>query len=113
VTTEQDFRDRYRSLALDWAAAHDDPKKANRIFKTHHAFYKEIRNQEIGRLAIESLLDDPEPAVRVLAATHALPFSPAHGEHVLEELQRGSGVFAIDAKYTLISFRTGTLDLDW
>jgi hypothetical protein len=110
---EQGIRDRYRAIAIEWVEAQGDPKKANRIFAKHHAFYKEIRDDATGRQAIESLLDDPAPGVRVLAATHSLLFSPARGQQVLEDLERAGGAFAVDAKYTLITFRSGRLNLDW
>lgn len=96
-----------------WDAAKSDPKKANRILKLHHAFYKQVRDLEAGRLAIESLRDDPAPAVRLLAATHCLPFDPGPSERVLTGLEDGTGTDAMDAKYTLINFRSGKLGLDW
>ena len=111
--SEAEILERYRILALDWAAAKREPKKANRNFKKHHDFYTEIRDLEVGRRVIESLLDDPEPPVRLLAATHALPFASARAEAVLGDLERGSGVYAMDAKYTLMNFRTGKINLDW
>jgi hypothetical protein len=100
-------------MALEWAAARDDPKRANRIFKKHQAFYKEIRDLEDGKRALESLLGDPEPPVRLLAATHSLRLVPDLAQAVLAELERGAGVYAMDAKYTLINYRAGRLDLDW
>ncbi|MER7243309.1 hypothetical protein [Kribbella sp. NPDC000426] len=111
--SEDEIRERYRALALDWAAAKGEPKKANRIFKEHHGLYREIRDLELGCRVIESLLDDPEPSVRLLAATHALPFASARAEAVLRDLERGNGLYAMDAKYTLINFRTGRLNLEW
>ncbi|MDQ4504629.1 DUF2019 domain-containing protein [Sinomonas sp. ASV322] len=109
----EEIRERYRKLALEWDASKDDPKKANRAFKKHHSFYKEIRNLESGRIAIELLREDPAPVVRLLAATHCLPFDPGPSEKVLTELEGGVGTYAVDAKYTLINFRSGTLNLDW
>jgi len=112
LSTEE-IRERYRLLALRWDAAASDPRKANRIFKSHHAFYKQVRDLEAGRLAIESLRNDPAPAVRLLAATHSLPFDPEPSEKVLDELAQGTFPYAMDAKYTLINFRSGKLELDW
>ncbi|NIK62302.1 hypothetical protein BJY22_008019 [Kribbella shirazensis] len=40
---EAEILDRYRILALEWAGAKHDPRKANRLFRIHHRFYKEIR----------------------------------------------------------------------
>lgn len=110
---EAEIRDRYRTLALEWAAAKHDPRKANRLFRNHHDFYKEMRDLEVGHRVIESLLDDPEPPVRLLAATHALPFASTRAERVLNDLEHASGDYAVDAKYTLINYRSGRLNLDW
>jgi hypothetical protein len=110
---EDEIRDRYRELALEWASLRDDPKKANRVFKRHHAYYKEIRGLAEGQRALRALLSDPEVPVRLLAATHSLLFAAKDAEAVLTKLQDGGGIYAMDAKYTLIGFRTGKLNLDW
>jgi hypothetical protein len=110
---EAEVRDRYRILVLEWAGARHEPKKANRLFRNHHQLYKEIRDLEIGHRVIESLLDDPEPPVRLLAATHALAFAPTRAEEVLRDLEHASEDYAMDAKYTLINYRNGRLNLDW
>jgi len=111
--TQQEIRDRYRTEALAWAAAKDDPKKANRLFKRHHAFYKQIRELPEGRAALGSLLDDEDPSVRLLAATHLLPLQSDQAQRVLAELETGNGLYALDAKYTLSTFKAGKLNLDW
>lgn len=113
MSNVEGIREHYRNLALDWADAHGDAREANRIFKAHHALFRQIRNDGGGREVISSLLQDENEAVRVLAATHALTFDPGAGEAALEELSHAGGRFALDAKYTLRSFRNGTLDLDW
>lgn len=107
------IRDRYRKLALDWHASKDVPRVANVIFKKHHALYKEIRESEEGAQVIVGLLDDPEPAVRLLAGTHALSINQAKAEKVLEDLEDEGTILATSAKYTLREFREGTLDLNW
>jgi len=111
--SEQQILDRYRELAVQWAGLRDDPKKANRVFKLHHAYYQEIRGTPEGQRALRALLKDPEAAVRLLAATHLLPFAANEAEPVLMELERGGDVYAMDAKYTLMNHRAGRLDLDW
>lgn len=108
-----EIREQYRSLALAWAAAHANPSEANRLFKQHHAYYKMIRDTPEGRAAILSLLDDPDASVRSLAGTHALRIDPVRAEPVLEQLASGGGYTGVDAKYTLIKFRAGRLNLDW
>ena len=62
------LRQRYRDLVIDRAQSHD-PTTANRIFRQHHKFYKEIRTTAAGRQAITDLLYDVLDPVRLLAAT--------------------------------------------
>lgn len=108
-----DLATRYRQLALDWESARDNPDEANRIFREHHALYKQMRETEPGRSAISRLLADDSAAVRLLAATHSLTWDQQHAEEVLEQLEEGNGPLSIDAKWTLRSFRNGKLDLNW
>lgn len=113
-STFDEIRTKYRDLVLEWAAAEfDSPTKANQIFRKQHAFYKAIRDSEEGRQALTSLMGDPEPAVRCVAATHSLRFAPDTAQRVLEDLQQRNGPYAMDAKYTLISYHEGRLNLDW
>jgi hypothetical protein len=106
-------REQYRALALSWAAASDDPDMANSLFREHHALYRSMRDSEAGRAAISGFLDDPVPAVRLLAATHSLTWDPERAEDVLERIENEGGVMAMDAKWTLRSHRNANLDLDW
>jgi hypothetical protein len=76
-------------------------------------YYKSIRDHAEGQKAMISLLDDAEIAVRAMAATHLLPFVPDLAVPVLVHAEREGGIMSIDAKYTLISFHSGTLDLNW
>ena len=107
------IRTEYRALAVEWAEARDSPDQANRIFKAHHARYKRIRDSAAGREAIIGLLDDPVTAVRVLAATHSLAWEPDQATQALQEIEQESGPYAVDAKWTLRSYRIGKLDLNW
>lgn len=63
-----EIRDRYRCLAVDWSEARDDPQTANKLFRSHHAYYKEVRHLPAGRSAISGLMQDVDAAVRLLAA---------------------------------------------
>ena len=111
--TEAQIADRYRDLTMEWAALRDHPKKANRVFRRHHAYYKEIRDLPEGRRALRDLMTDPEAPVRLLAATHSLRFAPAEAQAALMELENSEGICAVDAKFALMNFRAGRLDLDW
>jgi Domain of unknown function (DUF2019) len=107
------MRTQYRTMAVDWDAAGDDATEANRLFKAHHALYKTIRGSPDGRQAISGLLDDPVTAVRLLAATHSLQWEPQRAQVVLEEIEHENNLYAVDAKWTLRSYRSGKLNLDW
>ncbi len=103
----------YRRMVVAWAEARDNPPLANKLFKLHHVFYKRIRDLKAGRKAVVHLLGDPEDAVRLLAATHSLGWAREEAVETLEELEKLSNLYAVDAKYTLKAFRDGTLNLDW
>src|SRR4051794_11539181 len=107
------LRTEYRALAKVWDAARSDPKKANTIFKKHHALYKLLRETGDGRAAIAGLLDDPVTPVRSLAATHSLAWEPDRAQRVLEQIAQEMSTYGTTAKYTLMEYREGTLDLDW
>ena len=107
------LRAKYRAVAVEWGEARDSPDQANRIFNAHHALYRRIRDSGAGREAITGLLDDPVTAVRVLAATHSLAWEPERAAQVLQGIEKESSVHAVDAKWTLRSYRNGKLNLDW
>ncbi|MET3961096.1 hypothetical protein ABIE44_001030 [Marmoricola sp. OAE513] len=105
---------RYR----DKAEAHaplttDHVRKANRLFKAMHQLAKELRSTEEGRAALLTMLDHPLPGVRMNAAAECLPFAPDAAVPVIEAIEQ-LGVFeSLSAKYTLIGYRNGTLNMDW
>jgi hypothetical protein len=107
------MRSSYREMVVAWDQASDNPEEANRIFVELHALYKTLRGTAEGRAAITSLLDDPDTAVRLAAATHSLSWEPAPAERVLEEIEQEPGIHAVNAKWTLRSYRSGKLNLDW
>ena len=107
------IRERYRSLAVEWAEARDEPKVANKLFRQHHNFYKEVRTTPAGQQAIVGLLGDVLDPVRLLAATHSLTWQPEAACEVLADLEAAGNLYSIDAEFTLKAFRGGRLDLDW
>jgi hypothetical protein len=107
------WRDRYRVLVVEWDEARDDARRANRLFDALQELYKEMRGDTAAREAIASLLNDPIIAVRLAAATHSLAWEPDRAIRILEELEHESDLHAVSAKWTLRSYRSGTLDLDW
>jgi hypothetical protein len=113
TSTAEELRAQYRDLVLAWAAAGADPKKANKVFTKHHAFYKKVRETAEGREAILGLLDDPQTAVRLMAAAHSLRWEPERAEAALEAIEREMSLHGVTAKYTLQEHRRGRLNLDW
>lgn len=103
----------YRSLLVEWSLSRNSPKRANLLFRKNHELYKKLRVTEEGRNAIIRLLDDEELAVRLSAAIDSLEWVPERAVPILEEIEQLPNLYAIDAKYSLIAFRNGTLNLDW
>ncbi|MBO0813480.1 MAG: DUF2019 domain-containing protein [Microlunatus sp.] len=90
-----------------------DSKKANRIFDQVHALAKKLRQTPAGRTGLLGLTAHEISGVRLLAATECLAWSPEVAVPVLEAIEGSGGLHAVSAKYTLMSYRAGTLDLDW
>lgn len=103
----------YRDTVVQWHSAFSDPPVANKLFRRAHALAKAIRQSPEGRAAIETLLDDPVTAVRLSAAADSLAWQSPRGEAALEAIERADGEYAFDAKWTLRSYRSGNLNLDW
>ena len=109
----EDLRAEYRERVVAWDEAKAEPSRANRLFDDLHEFRKQVRQSEDGRTAIIGLLKDPVAAVRLTAAVDTLTWSPDLGEAVLEALEDDPSLHAVTAKWTLRSYRAGTLNLDW
>ena len=107
--------DEYRRLLVVWSESASNPAAANRLFEANHGVYKQLRVSESGRASISSLMSDPMMAVRLVAATDSLAWNCEEAQRTLEAIQfaSDSGLLAVDAEYTLLSWRNGTLDLDW
>jgi hypothetical protein len=112
----QDLIAAYRSTAIAWDGVQGDAKRANPLFKRLHAIYKQLRDQPLGRQAISELMDDDSVStgVRLTAASHSLGWEPERAVRVLEAIEsEGPGLYRVTAKYTLKSFREGSLNMDW
>jgi hypothetical protein len=107
------LRSQYRELAVEWGGAQDDPPVANQILRRHHDLAKRMRETPEGRQAIEELLDDAVTVVRLAAATDSLAWQSSRGVAALEEIEQEGSLYAVDAKWTLRSYRSGKLNLDW
>jgi hypothetical protein len=105
-----------RSTAIAWDVMQSDAKRANPLFKQLHAIFKQLRVEQAGREGITAVMDDASVGVgvRLVAASHSLGWVPERAIAVLEQIKRdGPGLYRTTAKYTLKSFREGTLKEDW
>lgn len=104
----------YERTAMRWGELQADASAANKVFRENHSIYKMLRDDEEGRLGISRLMGHESESVRLIAATNSLAWDPEGAITVLETIERESGnLLAVDAKWTLRSYRNGTLDLDW
>lgn len=97
----------WSSLVLRHAA------KANPLFDRLHDLAKSHRSNQLWRVGLEHLTRSQVPGVRLLAATECLTWNPTLAAQVLTELADTATLHAVTAKYTLIEFRNGNLNLDW
>lgn len=109
----EDLIEEYRRTAIAWDVMQGDAKKANPLFKRLHVIFKQLRTDPSGREGIAQLMDDTTVGVRLVAASHSLAWAPDKARAVLEVIERGPGLYAVDAKYTLKAYRDGTLNMDW
>jgi hypothetical protein len=116
TTSTEDLITEYRSTAIAWDIMQNDATKANPLFKRLQVIYKDLRLQQAGRDAITALMDDATVGVgvRLVAASHTLGWEAERAIAALETIERdGPGLYRTTAKYTLKSFREGTLNQDW
>jgi hypothetical protein len=72
-----------------------------------------VRESAEGRAAVEALLDDPRPTVRLWAATATLSWDEPRARDVLVEIREKPtpyGLNSINAKQTLLALDAGRLD---
>jgi hypothetical protein len=101
-----------RALEI-WDGSQDNPTEANAQFDAGHALAKQLRQTEEGRAGIQALMSHPRQGVQLVAASDTLAWAPDLAVPVLELLQAGPGLHAVSAKYTLRSYHSGTLNLEW
>lgn len=110
---ESELLDAYLKTAERWDVLQSDADAANKVFEENHAIYKRLRISDGGRAGIAQLMTHPTTGVRLLAATHSLGWAPDDAAGVLEAIEASGGLHAVTAKYTLRTYRSGRLDLDW
>jgi hypothetical protein len=103
----------YKVLLVEWDDAKATPRVANKLFDRNHTVYKQLRETEAGRQAIIRLLTDDNVAVRMTAAVESLAWVPDDAVPVLEEIEKHQSLYGVTAKYSLIAYRKGSLNLDW
>jgi hypothetical protein len=105
--------DRLRELVLAKGQA-PSIKEGNEFTRTIQAYVLSIRDSAAGRQAVEALLRDTSPSVRLEAATSALKWNAKLALPVLEDLARhDKGLPGFEAKVFVREFEAGRLDLDW
>jgi hypothetical protein len=103
----------YLASAVRWGELQEDASAANKAFDETHRLYKLLRASPEGQQGIASLMNHERTGVRLLAATHSLAWAPKLATKTLEKIESGAGLHAVSTKYTLRSFRSGKLNLDW
>ena len=107
----------YRALIVEWIAEQSSERKgagrkAHRKYERIQETYDSLRKWQAGRDGITILLDDPDPAVRSVAAAHALGWAPQEAVAALEALAGANDApreVQMSAALTLGAFRAGRL----
>jgi hypothetical protein len=101
----------YRQAAIDHAKWEtSDSRVANRAHDAKADVVKELRRRGPSAQAkLLELLDDPEEAVRLAAATHSLEFAPERALEALYDIQRGTGLNGLKAVVAVREWRAGRL----
>jgi hypothetical protein len=115
--TVADLVRRYRQAAIEHTRSSDlatcDPDGANRAHDQLHHTYKLLRQTHEGRQALVSLMDDPDPGVRMWAAAHSLQWETEKAKAVLQELIQVGGLLGFEAEMTLKEYAKGRLSFDY
>jgi hypothetical protein len=92
----------YRDTIVEWAQTPNSrAKAANRLFDRHQALGEELSASAGGRAAIERLLEDDVPEVRMVAATRALRWDERRARPVLEAIRDSDHAHSMTAEFTL------------
>lgn len=94
---------------------HDNPRRWERLVTDWSAERRTLAASAEGRAAIEGLMDDPRPAVRLWSAAAVLFWDPEAARPVLTAIRDYPlqyDLHSITAKHTLLDFDAGTLGPD-
>ena len=111
--TVGDMLAEYLKTALAWDSDQGNARQANVEFDRLQALQLRLRESPEGRAGIADLATHECEGVRLCAASHALAWDSDLAVSALEALEASTGLHALSAKYTLRSYRSGTLKLDW
>lgn len=89
-----------------------ESKSANAIFDRLRALARVLRDSPAGRAGLVGLAAHDQAGVRLLAASELLSWDAEAAVPVLEKLELQDTLHAVSAKYTLRSYRSGTLRRD-
>lgn len=98
----------YRRLILEKRALHAQPRLGNKISRKIRMVFEELSSTEEGRIALSSLMDDPEVGVRLLAAVDCWRWDETRATQVIEAVMLEPTFDAVSARYALIGLRNGT-----
>ena len=109
---------RYERALRAWAAGERPSselpaRRSNALVREAQRQQKRLRSSAAGRAAIELLMADPDPLVRLWAATHALQWNAVAACEALARLRDGDREGSFDARMVLERHAAGTLNLDW
>lgn len=101
----------YRLSVSQWGEASDTPL-ANKLFDRTADLGAALRGLPNGQQLLLELLEDQNEVVRLRAGIELLWWDDPHAISVLESIQYspGTSLYAIDAKYTLRTYRAGKLN---
>jgi hypothetical protein len=110
----QKLIERYRTTAKICYDDDTPTRQANSAMLRNHKCYLQLRESVEGRQAIMALMDDAEPEVRLVAATHSLFWDEARARHAIEQLCGDQiGLLALHAVMTLHMYNQGRIDFEW
>jgi len=97
----------YQATPTAWDLSQRDAKETNRLYDRLRVLAGELRSSDAGRHGITALIRNPNVGVRLVAAYDSLAWAPDEAVRALEEIERGRGLHAVTAKYTLKAFHVG------
>jgi hypothetical protein len=102
--TIPDLLDDYLATLIAWDSAQKEAKTANRLYRHLADVRVNLKADLLGRQGISELMKHQNIGVRLMAASDSLEWDADAATVVLERIQHGPGLYAVDAKYILKAF---------